>query len=136
MNKRSIVPALVVPFALMTGCAMLGSEVDEDSRYAQLPTGVTLLDTESDECDGIVQVAERTSLGRSRGGDLVLRQGQNATFEIDPDDDYVEWSCIGDSGTDRDEVDCPDETSHVRISREAEGDNFVLECYGETARRR
>lgn len=135
MNKCSMVSALFVPFALVTGCATLGPGVGDDARYAQLPTGVTLLDSEQDECDGIVQVAERTSLGRARGDDLVIRRGQNATFEVDFDDEEVQWSCIGDAGTnDRDEIDCPDDTSHVRITREAEGDNFVLECYGETRR--
>lgn len=134
MHKRPFVFVAVVPLVFLAGCAI--TDVDEDARYAQLPTGVTLLDSESDECDGIVQVAERTSLGRSRGDDLVLRQGQNATFEVDTDDEDVMWSCIGDSGTeDRDEIDCPDETSHVRISREAEGDNFVFECYGTSRRR-
>lgn len=135
MSKRAWIPAFLVPFALVSGCALVGTEVDEDATYAPLPTGVTLLDTEQDECDGIVQVAERTALGRSRD-DLVIRRGQNATFEVDPDDDEVVWSCIGDTGTDdRDEIDCPDDTSHVRITREAEGDNFVLECYGDRDRR-
>jgi hypothetical protein len=135
MSKRAFFPAFLVPFALVSGCALIGAEVDEDATYAQLPTGVTLLDSEQDECDGIVQVAERTALRRG-SDDLVIRRGQNATFEVDLEDDDVSWSCIGESGTDeRDEVDCPDATSHVRITREAEGDNFVLECYGDRDRR-
>jgi len=134
MDKRPLISALIVPFVFVAGCAT--TALDEDARYARLPTGVTLLESDRDECEGIVQVAERTSLGRARGDDVVLRQGQNATFEIDVEDEDVQWSCIGDSGTeDREAIDCPANTSHVRITREAEGDNFVLECYGTASRR-
>ena len=33
--------------------------------------------------------------------------------------------------TDRETVECPDETSHVRITRASTGNEFLFECYGD-----
>jgi hypothetical protein len=111
---------------LMSGCAVSrsGSEVDD----ALLPTGLTLLESERAECRGVIEIDDGSIRGRSSSG-LVVRQGQNAVFEIG-DDEEVEWTCIGQSSSERDTVDCPRATSHVRITRGATGDGFVVECYG------
>ena len=73
----------------------------------------------------------------------MIQRGQNAVIEIDEDfadNDDVEigWTCVGSADTDRNTAECPEETSHVRITRDATGDEFLLECYGDrdrTARR-
>ena len=59
-------------------------------------------------------------------------------FEVDADvDEDVEigWTCVGEAETDRNTAECPDETSHVRITRASTGNEFLLECYGDTDRR-
>jgi hypothetical protein len=138
MNKLPTCLMLLAPWVVLGGCASV--DVNGGSRDARLPTGVTLLGSDRDECGGIIQVREERSTGQSRGAELVLRQGQNATFEIDEDansnDDEIEWTCIGESSSSTDSVDCPDDTSHVRITRSAQGEDFLLECFGSVERDR
>jgi hypothetical protein len=121
--------ALVAVLVTAAGCATVDSG-SQSSRYARLPTGVTLLDTESGRCAGTVQVREERN-GRTSDSELVLRPGENATFAVDVGDgDEVEWSCVGEERSVSREIDCPDATSHVRITRRAEGADLALECYG------
>ena len=119
-----------------TGCTGL-STTSDDPRTARLPTGVTLLESDRNQCAGAVAIDE-TSIASARRADLVIQRGQNATFRIDADDEDevdIEWTCVGSSDTDRDSVECPDDTSHVRITRESTGNAFLLECYGDRDRR-
>jgi hypothetical protein len=120
---------------LGAGCAVVNGG-DDDALGARLPTGVTLLDSDRSECEGPVALDERW-LANARRADLVVQRGQNATFEIDGDDDDVEieWTCVGSSDTDTDSVECPEDTSHVRITRASTGDEFLFECFGERDRR-
>jgi hypothetical protein len=118
--------------ALGAGCAVT-TTTDEDARSARLPTGVTLLDSDRNECAGSVAIDE-SSIASARRSDLVIQRGQNAVFEIDVDDENdveIEWTCVGAASTDRETVECPDETSHVRITRASTGNEFLLECYGD-----
>ncbi len=128
-------------FAVLgAGCATTGT--NEDPRAARLPTGVTLLESDRNQCEGSVAIDERAAAS-ARRSDLVIQRGQNAVIEIDEDfadNDDVEigWTCVGSADTDRNTAECPEETSHVRITRDATGDDFLLECYGDrdrTARR-
>jgi hypothetical protein len=117
---------------LGAGCVTTATD-DNDGRSVRLPTGVTLLDSDRQECAGAVAIDE-SALGSTRRSDLVIERGQNATFEVDVDADEdveIEWTCVGAADTDRNAVECPDETSHVRITRGAD-DDFVLECYGDS----
>ncbi len=111
--------------ALLAGCATVGS----DETGARLPTGVTLLDSNTDRCSGTVHVDERSAASR----DIVLRPGENAAFRVDDRDRdrRIEWTCIGQSSSDRDSVSCPDRTSYVRITRPSNGDQMLVECYGK-----
>jgi hypothetical protein len=116
---------------LGAGCATTATD-DNDGQSVRLPTGVTLLDSDRNECAGAVAIDE-SALGSTRRSDLVIERGQNATFEVDADADddvEIEWTCVGAADTDRDAIECPDETSYVRIARGAD-DEFVLECYGD-----
>jgi hypothetical protein len=118
--------------ALSSGCA-LTTESDEDARTARLPTGVTLLESDRNECEGAVAIDERAVRG-SRRADLVIQRGQNATFEVDgdADDDIdIDWTCVGAANAERESVECPEDTTHVRITRASTGDEFLLECYGD-----
>jgi hypothetical protein len=129
MHKSVSHTIVLAAFAAIAGCATSNTSTTS-SRYAKLPTGVTLLDTDSGRCAGAVQVREEQG-GRSHDSELSLKPGENATFAVAIDDgDRLEWSCIGESRTVNNRVDCPDATSHVRISRRAAGDDLTLECYG------
>jgi hypothetical protein len=123
----------------LAACAVFGAgcatttTTDEDARSARLPTGVTLLDSDRNECEGAVAIDER-SISNARRSDLVIQAGQNATFEVDADDNddvEIDWTCVGAADADQETADCPDQTSHVRITRASTGDEFLLECYGD-----
>lgn len=120
-------------FAVLgAGCATT-TTTNEDARAARLPTGVTLLESDRSECEGNVAIDE-SGIANARRSDLVIQRGQNATFEVDFDDQddvEIEWTCVGAAAADRASVDCPDATSHVRITRASTGDEFLLECYGD-----
>lgn len=133
MQARPQGLVLLTAFVVLgTGCASVGANND-DARTARLPTGITLLDSNREECAGSVTIDE-SSVASARRSDLVISRGQNAVFEVDENDDdevAVSWTCVGTADTDRERVECPDETSHVRITRGSTGDEFLLECYGD-----
>jgi hypothetical protein len=135
MRKTTFHLMAVTILVTAAGCTSLDSGGRTDSaRYARLPTGLTLLDTENGRCAGSVQIREERD-GRTREQELLLKPGENATFAIDVSDgDELEWSCIGAARSESEDVDCPDATSHVRIMRRAEGDALSLECYGRRDR--
>jgi hypothetical protein len=120
-------------FAVLgTGCVSTATSGD-DTRNARLPVGVTLLDSDRSQCQGTVAIDEG-SIANARTSDLVIQPGQNATFTVDADEDddvEVDWRCIGTAEAERETTTCPDATSHVRITRELAGNEFLLECYGE-----
>jgi hypothetical protein len=128
----------------LTACAVLAAgcatttTTDEDAREARLPTGVTLLDSDRNECAGSVAIDERSIAG-SRRADLVIQRGQNAVFEVDADDEEepeISWTCVGTATADGDSTECPDDTSYVRVTRASTGNEFLLECYGDGDRDR
>jgi hypothetical protein len=135
MSKGMSYTILAAALAAAAGCTSLDSGGGQSPRYARLPTGLTLLDTDTGRCTGSVQVREEEN-GRTRESELVLRPGENATFTVDVDDgDELAWSCVGESRSESSEVDCPDATSHVRITRRVEGADLALECYGSRSTR-
>jgi hypothetical protein len=126
----------IAAFAVL-GAGCVTTTTNEDARTTRLPTGVTLLDSDRNSCAGSVSIDER-SIESARRSDLVIQRGQNAVFMIDADDaDDVEidWTCVGSANADRETAECPDDTSHVRITRETTGNDFLLECYGDRDRR-
>jgi hypothetical protein len=113
---------------LASGC--VSPSQTTDARTARLPTGVTLLDSNREDCAGPVAIDDSVIAGARE--DLVVQRGENATFQVDTDDDEdveIRWTCVGNVTADREAVRCPDETSHVRVTR-ATGNDFLLECYG------
>jgi hypothetical protein len=123
-------PVLTALAVIGAGCTITGTASDEDARSARLPTGVTLLESDRNQCAGAVAIDERR-VSNGRRSDLVIQRGENATFEIDDDDEAIEWTCVGANDTARDTIDCPEDTSHVRITRATTGSEFLLECYGD-----
>ncbi len=111
---------LLLPLA---GCAV--TSTGTDATGARLPTGVTLLESDSNRCEGVVHVDE-DSVSSSR--EIVVRQGQNTSFKAGAD--QIAWTCIGTSTADQGRLQCPDRTTHVRITRATTGDQFLVECYG------
>ena len=141
MSKPLSLTLVVAALVAIGGCATSGHNATANARYAKLPTGVTLLNTDTGRCSGSVQVREEQS-GHIREQQLVLAPGENATFPVDVrDGDRLSWSCVGDTRTgdtrsvSSNRVDCPDATSHVRISRRAEGSDLTLECFGHRSSR-
>ena len=131
MRNSLCYATVVAALITLAGCAAYGPGV-QNSRYAPLPTGVTLLGKDSAHCTGAVQVREEQG-GRTQDQELVLRPGEFATFTVRvAEGDELEWSCIGDTRSVSTRIDCPDATSHVRIARRAEGEGseLTLECYG------
>ena len=117
---------------LAAGCASISDNDEQDARSARLPTGVTLLDSNREECGGSVAIDD-SAIKSSRREDLVIARGQNATFEVDADSDddvAIEWTCVGSAKTERERIECPEDTSWVRVTR-ATGDDFLFECYGD-----
>jgi hypothetical protein len=124
-------------FAILSaGCATTGT-TGSDPRSARLPTGVTLLESDRSTCAGAVSI-DADSFASARRSDLVLQRGENATFaletDVDNDDPEVQWACVGTNSAERETTECPDDTSHVRITRESTSGSFVLECYGDRDR--
>ena len=122
--------AAVAAFA--SGCAVT-SETDADARPVRLPTGVTLLDSDRNQCDGSVAIDER-AVSNARRSDLVVQRGQSAIIEVDADDDddlELGWTCVGSASAARNTAECPEDTSHVRITRDSTDNEFLLECYGD-----
>jgi hypothetical protein len=138
MQARPQGLVLLTAFVVLgTGCATVSTNND-DARTARLPTGITLLDSNREQCAGSVAIDE-SSISSSRRSDLVISRGQNAVFEVDENSDdeiEVSWTCVGAADTERERIECPDETSHVRITRGSTGDEFLLECYGDRSSRR
>ena len=117
---------------LAAGCVYTSETGTQDARTARLPTGVTLLDSNRDECAGSVAIDDSV-IASARQEDLVIQRGQNATFKLDTtvdDDVEIDWTCVGTASAERETIECPDDTSWVRVTR-ATGDDFLLECYGD-----
>jgi hypothetical protein len=125
---RLVTGCLVAASALAAACATTTSS-DDQTRNIRLPTGVALLESDRDRCAGSVQI-ENTSARSGAPRDIVVRQGQTATFAIDDDDEEVDWTCVGQSTATRESLQCPDATSHVRVTRTGAGEEFLFECYG------
>jgi len=118
--------------ALAAGCASTSDKDAPDARSARLPTGVTLLDSNREDCAGSVAIDDSV-IASARREDLVIQRGQSATVELDAkadDDVEIDWTCVGTAKTEREKIECPEDTSWVRVTRAA-GDDFLLECYGQ-----
>jgi hypothetical protein len=108
--------------ATLAGCATGTS--GSSTGAVRLPAGVTLLESDQDRCSGVVHLDEG-SVRSSR--EIAIRPGQDAAFRVESD--RIEWTCIGETTTNSDAVECPDRTAYVRITRPPAGEEFLVECY-------
>ena len=91
-----------------------------------LPDRSTLLRSDDTPCDGDLIIEsddDRDDLRR-------VRRGQNRVFEIE--NENVSWVCLGQGETRSDTMECPADTTHLRISRDE--DIATFECYGRLRR--
>ena len=133
MQKLLVSCGLALWVALIAGCATTSQGLGDEAGNATLPSGVALLDSDEDDCDGTLQVSEAGIDGEGDGlGDAFLVDaGENATFELDGDDEEIEWACVGTDGdSDEESMECPDGATHVRITRATSGGELLVECYG------
>jgi hypothetical protein len=125
MLKVSTLAVLVGPLA---ACTLINPATnDANLAEAELPDGITLLESDQDQCSGTVRVDQGFIAG-GNADEVVIAPGQDAAFEIE--EERVVWTCIGSSTTTEDSVECPIRTSHVRITRPRDGDTFLVECFG------
>ena len=133
MSLRSQILFGITAFGMLgTGCVIAPTSGD-DARNARLPIGVTLLDVDRGVCAGTVAIDD-SSIATAQRSDLVIQPGQNATFPVHEDVDYdveVDWTCIGVASAVERRTECPDDTSHVRVTRDLTGNELLLECYGD-----
>ena len=134
MSLRSQILVGITGFGMLgtAGCVIAPTSGD-DARNARLPIGVTLLDVDRGICAGTVAIDDG-SIATAQRSDLVIQRGQNATFPVYEDDDYdveVDWTCIGSTSAVERRTECPDDTSHVRVTRDLTGNELMVECYGD-----
>ncbi|HEX7036326.1 MAG TPA: hypothetical protein VF210_11155 [Pseudomonadales bacterium] len=109
-----------MPMYLLLPLLALGGCVINTAEREGLPTGVTLLETEEGYCDGPIEI--------DADPDVMIESGESTTIALD-DGDGLDWACVGDS-RDYDELDCPEGSAYVRITREEDAEEFSFECYG------
>jgi len=101
-------------------CAASAQEAER-----RLPDGVTLLGSDSAPCRDALMVEPRSE---SADDDVTrIRQGEFVVLEVD--DPNVGWVCLGDESS-SDTMECPGETTHVRISRSIDDEVVLFECFG------
>jgi hypothetical protein len=104
--------SLLLPL-LLAGCVVT-------SERDGLPTGVTMLGSDAGYCDGPIEI--------DADPDVVVDDGESTTIAVD--DDEIDWECTAGSPRAGGELECPDGTTHVRITREEGDEEFTLECFG------
>ncbi|HEX5419949.1 MAG TPA: hypothetical protein VFY39_08110 [Gammaproteobacteria bacterium] len=113
---------------LMAGCAHNTAGLGEHTGTTNLPTGARLLGSHQDQCSGNVQLDSSSIAGGSLNANLFVQPGQNGTFQVE--NDNVKWACVQGNSPNVQTLNCPGGTKYVRVTRPAEGDNTLFECFG------
>lgn len=130
MRKLLSSCAFLIGLSLMAGCATTTSGLGDEAGTVRLPSGLTLLDSDTDDCDGTVQLGDEMIEGRGLREEFFVDAGQNATFELERGYDEIEWVCVEGSSPRVESVRCPSGTTHLRLTRAAAGGELLFECYG------
>jgi hypothetical protein len=109
---RTALAGLLLPLFL-AGCVVT-------SERDTLPTGVTMLGSDAGYCDGPIEI--------DADPDVTVDEGESITLAVD--DDEIDWQCLAGSPQAGGELECPDGTSYVRITRQEDEEEFTLECFG------
>lgn len=119
----------IAGFALVFfGGGPLGAVAFAQDGSPRLPVGLTLLGADDAPCDGDLML--ESGIGGGEGLHRV-REGQHAVFEVESPN--VGWMCVDDESS-SDTMECPEETTHVRILRAADDPAVLFECYGVSTR--
>lgn len=133
MQKLLVSCGFALSVALLAGCATTSPGLGDEAGNARLRSGASLLESDESECDGTFQLSEAGIDGEGDGfqDSFLVEAGENATFALDGDDREIEWACVEAGGeSDQDRMDCPDEATHVRITRAVSGGELLVECFG------
>ncbi|HMB73365.1 MAG TPA: hypothetical protein VKQ06_07320 [Gammaproteobacteria bacterium] len=114
--------------ATLGGCVSGSPGLGEQAGTAELPTGLTLAASSSAECGDSVHIGAGALSEARLGPELFIRPGQNATFRVN--ETPVNWACIDDDSREFHELQCTEEADYVRITRAADGEELLLECFG------
>jgi len=126
MERLQIGLATCVSLLLLGGCGVIGTAgLGEEAGSSRLPTGLTLLEADDAECSGIVELEAGV---RADTDERRVLPGQNATFELADED--IGWVCLDERFPDAESLDCPRDTTHVRVTRGTGGEEVLFECYG------
>lgn len=126
MQKALLCLAVCLPISLLAGCSTSRTVgLGEETGSARLAAGLRLLESDDGECAGSVQLLSGV---RGDSDELRITRGQNATFEVEGAD--IAWACLDAQSAASDTMECPAETTHVRVTAAAGGREVLFECYG------
>jgi hypothetical protein len=132
MQKLLATTAGALAALALYGCEAMSTTpgLGEEADMADL-SGMTLLGSDQAECEGVLQVDADQDADEDFDDGRFVESGQNATFELDDENENLPWACVGEDG-DRasDTLECPDNATHVRITRADDGGEVLFECYG------
>lgn len=125
--RSGIVSFVAVAAGLVSGLAVIGTvSFAQEAGNARLPVGSTLLGADDTACNG--DLVLESGISRANDRERRIGQGQHALFQVDSGN--IGWSCVDSDRSDT--MECPSETTHVRISRSGLDNVVVFECYGST----
>ncbi len=112
---------VIAVLLVLAGCANDGAGAAQGLSIARAEdlAGQSILESTTHSCDGTLRVL------MTEGTTALIRAGQSAAFAAGRPD--VPWSC---SGSGQADVECPQSTSHVRVSRAQTGDDVTFDCLG------
>lgn len=110
------------------GCVSGSAGLGEQAGTTELPTGLTLTNSSAAECGDSVHIGAGALTEARLGPELFIQPGQNATFRVN--ETPVNWACIDDDSREFQALQCTEETGYVRITRAADGEELLLECFG------
>jgi len=116
----------VLSLSMLGGCETIGTAgLGEEVGGTDLPTGLRLLGADDGPCAGTVQLVSGI---RADEDELRIAPGQNVTFRVEAED--VAWACLDERSAASDTMECPAETTHLRVTHAAGGQEVLFECYG------
>jgi len=132
MQKLLTGCAFLLSVSLLHGCMTTAPGLGEKAGNATLPSGLTLLDSDQEQCDGTVQIGQATFEDDGDGlqAEFFVEPGQNATFELEDGEEDIAWACTGGGSPEVKRMSCPRGATHVRITRATSGGDLLVECYG------
>lgn len=108
--------------ALLCGLTMSTTAFADDRDDSGLPHDAQVLKSDDTECDGVLMASGLKSDETAER----VKEGDERTFKVQGQN--VPWTCLGEEGSRSGTMECPEQTTHVRITHE--GNVAKFECYG------